>query len=185
MASKLETVLEELIEEKVNDSVENAMSNHDFSGEVESEVERAMDNYDFASSVDSALDDYDFGDVIQRVKDDIQEEVTDELKDTIYAAMLKKLEPLLAVQQAGLVPVGNDNAEARPRVRVILTLTFERDYIADCVKIGKANPTAEELQWLIRHSLQPFLKQEGEVVTEPPVAATEVPTVTEPAKEVA
>jgi hypothetical protein len=131
------------------------------------------------------LDDYDFGDVITRIKEDIQEEVTDELKDTIYEAMLKKLEPLLTTQQAGLVPVGNDNAEARPKVRVMLNLTFERDYIADCVTIGKANPTAEELQALVRHSLQPFLKQEGEVVTEPPVAATVAPTVTEPAKEVA
>jgi len=191
--SKMEDVLEAFVTEIAETAVEAGLENHDFSDEIEREVENILDHRDFSGVVESALDDYDFGEVIRRIKEDIQEEIVDETKDAIYEDLMSKIgdtvrglvEKQLPLFQAGLVPVGNDNAEARPKVRVTLNLTFERDYIADCVKIGKANPTAEELQALVRHSLQPFLKQEGEVVTEPPVAATVAPTVTEPAKEVA
>jgi len=160
------TKLEQIFEEMIESAIESVLDSKDFSDDIE----RAVDDYDFSSGISDALENYDFSDVVTRLKDEIQEEVTDELKDTLYEAMLKKLEPLLKTQQAGLVPVENDNAEARPKVRVTLNLTFERDFIADCVKIGKPNPTPEELQCLIRNSLQPFLQQEGEVgvaVTEP------------------
>ena len=183
--SKMEDALEAFVTEIAEAAVETGIDNHDFSDVIEREVESVLDHRDFSGVVENALDDYDFGEVIRRIKEDIQEEIVDETKDAIYKDVMALVEKKLPLFQAGLVPVGNDNAEARPKVRVTLNLTFERDYIADCVTIGKANPTAEELQALVRHSLQPFLKQEGEVVTEPPVAATEVPTVTEPAKEVA
>ena len=90
--SKMEDALEAFVTEIAEAAVETGIDNHDFSDEIEKEVENAFENYDVSSAVESALDDYDFGDVINQLKHDIQEEVTDELKDTIYEAMLKKLE---------------------------------------------------------------------------------------------
>ena len=151
--------------EHLESAMEEALANHDFSDAVEN----ALSDHDFADDAQSALDNLDTTDLEDKIKESLQEEITDELKDTLYTDLFNQLSENLAAKlktQNTDSFVANDTERPQQRVTVTMTLKFSRDYIADCVKIGKAAPTLEELQWLIKQELQPMLKQAGEVVTD-------------------